>query len=94
MDIKQILKEAVDEPSGVQAQATDGRLFFIPEAQADGLAVPKSGLYAAFRLVTCQPPVFAAKRSKCERVKRWLDTHSPHSAFWRSVCLSYFDECV
>ena len=92
MDVKQLLREAKAEPSGIIARGTDGRLFFLPDAQADQLAIPDSTMYTAFRLASEQPPVHVL-RAPCARVKRWLDTHSPNSEFWRRLCLAYFNNC-
>jgi hypothetical protein len=96
MDIKQLLQEAENEPAGVVARSADGRLFFIPEAEADRLAIEDSSLYRAF--LAAGGGTSSAKPHDslypCGLTKDWLDSHGPNSARWRRICLEYFDNCV
>jgi hypothetical protein len=93
MNALKLVRDAKGEPKGVITQSPDGRVFFIPEDTVEALLIPDSTLFAAFRLSSGHRPPAHANRSKCARVKRWLDTHSPNTAYWRSVCISYFNEC-
>jgi hypothetical protein len=87
--------ESSTEPEGVTAQAADGRLFFIPKEDADRLAIPNNDLYAAFRAVRGRKPrAIDLVEDPCPRMWEWLETHPPHSAHWRLLCITYFDTCV
>jgi hypothetical protein len=96
MDLKAVLNKAQTEPAGVVATSADGRIFFIPESDASRLSIPKSALYEAFLASRGEGSESGAEPhdDNCPGVKEWLDTHNPHSAFWRQVCLSYFEYCV
>ncbi len=92
MDLQNLLNEAKSEPSGIVARGTDGRLFFLPDAEADKFTVSDSTLYSAFRGAT-PPPAQANTDDICPRIKKWLDTHNPNSDKWRALCWAYFDGC-
>lgn len=94
MEIHKLLEEATDEPAGVTARSADGRLFFIPDAEADRLRIENSKLYQAYVAVRgAEPPIESNALGPCQRVKIWLDTHSPNSAKWRALCEAYFNIC-
>jgi hypothetical protein len=48
MDINELLEDAKDEPSGVTVSSADGRLFFIPDSEAERFAVENSEMYERF----------------------------------------------
>jgi hypothetical protein len=88
-----LLASARQEPEGVIARSEDGRLFFLNAQQAKQFEVPASRLYQAY-VATGQAPGFGhPARSACAAIRKWLDTHSPRSSFWRHICLWYFDNC-
>ena len=94
MDIETLLKSAESEPTGVLARSTDGRLFFIPDAEAKRLTIMDSKLHQAFIATSGTSPAATSDAlGPCERVKIWLDTHSPNSAKWRALCVAYFEIC-
>ena len=85
------------EPEGVIVHSADGRLFFLSKEDADRTTIPESRLYTAFRLMRSQEPRKAEKDAltkDCIDAWIWLEHHSPNSARWRRVCLTYFDTCV
>jgi len=96
MDVEKLLEDAQDEPKGVVARSADGRLFFIPDVEAKRLVTQDSKLYQAFIAASggTRPVGTSNALSPCERTRIWLDTHSPNSAKWRAICLSYFDNCA
>jgi hypothetical protein len=93
---EEVLQEAENEPAGVVARSADGRLFFIPDAEADRMAIQDSNLYKAFLAAGggTSPAKPDDSLYPCVLVKNFLDSHSPHSAKWRRMCLEYFDNCV
>jgi hypothetical protein len=94
MDISKLLEDAKDEPAGVLARSADGRLFFIPDTDADRFAIQDSGLYRAFvaaRGGTSSGE--AASLYPCDMAADWLASHSPRSAKWRRICTEFFDNC-
>jgi hypothetical protein len=95
MDLKALLAEAQSEPTGVVARSADGSMFFIPHTETSRLSIPSSGLYAAYLASAGGgPSPVAQANDACSQAKRWLDSHSPDSARWRRVCLTYFEVCV
>jgi hypothetical protein len=96
MNIETLMKEAEDEPKGIIARSADGRLFFIPDAEAKRLATEDSKLHQAFIAASggTGPVATPDAGGPCQRVKIWLDTHNPNSAKWRALCLSYFNNCA
>ena len=97
IDIDQMIKSSV-QPTGVTVQAADGRVFFLSDEEAHRTAIPRNTLYFAYLLITqhrTNPPLPNPKSARpCARAKAWLDSHSPNSAFWRRLCLAYFDNCL
>ena len=86
------------EHEGVVAYAPDGRAFFLTKDDARRTAVPRSQLHSAFQALQRQSPPPASspkpnRRDPCAAAWHWLETHSPHSAHWRRVCLTYFEVC-
>jgi hypothetical protein len=96
MDVKKLLKDAEKEPEGVVARSEDGRLFFIPNADAERMTIADSNLYRAFLAVKESKAPTHEERAfdPCEEAKTWLDSHEPNSAYWRALCLTYFEICV
>jgi hypothetical protein len=96
MDIKKLLQEAENEPAGVVVRSADGRLFFIPDADAGSMAIQDSNLYRAFLAAGggTSPATPADSLYPCGLVKDWLDAHSPRTLKWKRICLEYFDNCV
>jgi hypothetical protein len=90
------LLESSTEREGVTVQAPDGRLFFLPKEDADRLAIPRSGLYTAFRAVRDRAPrtTEREKEDPCPGMWRWLESHEPDSDRWRLTCIVYFESCV
>jgi hypothetical protein len=94
MDISEVLQGAEDEPAGIIARSADGRLFFIPDVEAERFAIEGSELYTAF--IAARGGTSPAKPNSlypCVLAADWLGSHSPHSAKWRRICLEYFDNC-
>lgn len=94
MDIGKVLQGAEDEPAGIVARSADGRLFFIPDAEAERFAIQDSGLYRAF--IAAGGGTSSAKPDSlypCVLAADWLGSHSPRSAKWRKICLEYFENC-
>jgi hypothetical protein len=60
------------------------------------MSIPECRLYTAFRTLKDHEPRKTEKStaSACQRAWDWLDSHSPDSAHWRQLCLTYFDKCV
>jgi len=79
-------------PTGVVAESLDGRVFFIPDTQAESLQIESHRLYKLYRAGE-GPGKVPQRSSPCGRTKRWLDSHSPDSALWRLRVLLYFDLC-
>lgn len=97
-EIEKLIKSC-DQPRGVTVQASDGRLFFLTDEEAERALIPPSTLYDAFRLVsqqrrTCEePPTVKAVLGGCDEIWGWLESRAHNSAIWRKICLFYFDNC-
>jgi hypothetical protein len=57
------LLESSTGPEGVTVQASDGGLFFLPNEDGDRLAIPRRGLYAAFRAVRDRAPCIVERET-------------------------------
>jgi hypothetical protein len=93
MGIKEELQELEDEPTGITARSADGRLFFIPDSEAERLAVEDSEEYRAFVARRGAAPVERVESLyPCGLVRDWLDSHKPN-AKWRRISIEYGDNC-
>ena len=93
MGIREELQDLEDEPSGVVVRSVDGRLFFIPDSEAERLTVEDSEEYRAFAARRGRAPVEKAESLyPCGLVRDWLDSHKP-TAKWRRICTEYFNNC-
>jgi hypothetical protein len=94
MDMSEVLRGAEDEPAGVIARSADGRLFFIPDEEAERFGIEDSKLYKAFVAAGGgASPVESNSLYPCVLAADWLGSHSPRSPKWRKICLEYFDNC-
>jgi hypothetical protein len=88
MDMNKLLEDAKDEPAGVAARSADGRLFFIPNGEAERFAVEDSDMYE--RLIASRgsaPVANADSLYPCVLARDCLDSHKV-SAKWRRICTS------
>jgi hypothetical protein len=78
MDINELLEEAKDEPASVIARSGDGRLFFIPDADAKRFELEDSDLYKTFVARRGGAPSGKVESLyPCGLVRNWLDSHRP-----------------
>ena len=85
------------EPEGLTVYSADGRLFFLSKEDADRMSIPENRLHTAFRALKGKEPTSTERDSQpgtCAWAWNWLETHSPNSARWRRICLTYFETCV
>lgn len=96
MDLNARLKKAPKMPTGVTVEATDGRIFFLPDAEARKFEIPKSNSYRAFRYLSTHSPIQNVPHKKakgCKGVLKWLLSHDPDSEFWRQVSVDWMNNC-
>jgi hypothetical protein len=95
-DIQRRMKSS-KEPAGVVVTGADGTLYFLTDQQARRASFRPDRLYPAFLLRSSagggKHGPAPSPNSPCGSLRRWLNSHSPHSAIWRAVCLTYFDNC-
>ena len=96
---------ASTEGAGVMVEAPDGRVFFLPEADAakfqvttDSSNLHRALLHAGRRpqlqqqAGQGQPPPQQPQES-CEYMLNWLLTHDPHSRIWRQNSVTWINNC-
>ena len=93
------LLDSSSEPEGVIVHAADGRTFFLTKDEAKRTTIQRSQLHSAFQALQRQsgpsprPSPKPSRRDPCGWAAHWLATHSPNSARWRRICLTYFEVC-
>lgn len=95
MDLVAHLKAAPKLTAGVIVEAPDGRIFFLPNAEAKKFQIKSSNLHRAFLHVAKLPPrAHTAKKARgCAGTLKWLLTHDPDSQFWRQVSVDWMNNC-
>ena len=85
------------EPTGITLEGPDGRLYFLTDEEVKRKALPESNLHFAYtqsKLRHDEEETSALDaHNPCVRARAWLDSHSPDSPKWKTICLKYFDVC-
>ena len=87
--------ELAIKPEGVMVQAKDGRLFFLPEAELERLAVKPEHTEAAVKMRAAGlggGGTIANPQYMCATLINWMEHHNPNTMAWRKVCLKALDQ--
>ncbi len=86
----------LDQSDGVVVRAVDGRVFYVPKAEAAKAQLHGEKLVAAEALLAkggFTPPPQPEEFDNCANLFRWLLSNDPGTENWRAVSSWWIDEC-